>query len=99
MRYPVHEGVSHHRVSQRRQAAELARTRRRLDAPDRRFILAEPEVIMRLANRLVFAFIIVIADTLAFAIPLAALLLAYVLLARPPWFRDWVERLYRTDPR
>jgi hypothetical protein len=54
---------------------------------------------MRLANRLVFAFIIVIADTLAFAIPLTALLIAYVLLARPPWFRDWVERLYRTDHR
>lgn len=53
---------------------------------------------MRFADRLVWAFIIVIADTLAFAIPLAALLLAYVLLARPPWFRDWVEKIYRTDP-
>jgi hypothetical protein len=77
----------------------LATTGRQPDARQGRSILAEPEVIMRLANRLVFAFIIVIADTLAFAIPLAALLLAYVLLARPPWFRDWVERLYRSDPR
>lgn len=54
---------------------------------------------MRLADRLVWAFIIVIADTAAFAIPLAALLLAYVLLARPPWFRAWVEKLYGPDPR
>lgn len=53
---------------------------------------------MRLVDRLVWAFIIVIADTAAFAIPLTAILLAYVLLARPPWFRDWVETIYRADP-
>ena len=35
----------------------------------------------------------------AFALPLAALLIAYVLLARPAWFRDWVERLYRQAPQ
>ncbi|MBS1202945.1 MAG: hypothetical protein H6R22_1454, partial [Chromatiaceae bacterium] len=46
---------------------------------------------MRLADRLVWALLIVIVDTAAFAVPLAALLLAYVLLARPTWFRDWVE--------
>lgn len=54
---------------------------------------------MRLIDRIVWAFIIVIADTVAFAVPLAALLLAYVLLARPPWFRDWVEKVYSADPR
>ena len=53
---------------------------------------------MRLAERLVWAFIIVILDAAAFALPVAALLLAYVLLARPPWFRDWVERLYGEVP-
>ena len=54
---------------------------------------------MRLADRLVWAFIIVIADTAAFVVPLAAILLAYVVLARPPWFRNWVEQLYRADAR
>ena len=42
---------------------------------------------MRLADRLVWALLIVVADTVAFAVPLAALALAYIVLARPPWFR------------
>ena len=54
---------------------------------------------MRLAERLVWALLIVIVDAAAFALPLAALVLAYVLLARPRWFRDWVEQLYRDAPR
>ncbi len=54
---------------------------------------------MRLAVRLVWALLIVIVDAAAFALPLAALVLAYVLLARPRWFRDWVEQLYREAPR
>jgi hypothetical protein len=53
---------------------------------------------MRLADRLVWAALIVIVDTAALAIPLAALVLAYVLLARPPWFRHWVEQPYREAP-
>jgi len=59
-----------------------------------------PEVVevgMRLADRLVWALLVILVDTAAFAVPLAALLLAYVLLARPPWFLDWVEQLYRDD--
>lgn len=50
---------------------------------------------MRLSHRLVLALLIVFVDTAAFLIPLTAVLLAYILLARPPWFRDWVEQLYR----
>ena len=53
---------------------------------------------MRLADRLVWALVIVIVDSAAFAIPLAALVLAYVLIARPRWFREWVEKLYREAP-
>lgn len=53
---------------------------------------------MRFADRAVWALLIVIADTVAFAIPLAALFLAYVLLVRPRWFRDWIERLYVGAP-
>jgi hypothetical protein len=54
---------------------------------------------MRLAERLIWATLIVIVDAAAFVVPLAALLLAYVVLARPPWFREWVERLYYEGPR
>ncbi len=54
---------------------------------------------MRLAHRLLLALLIVVVDTAAFMLPLAALLLAYVLLARPAWFRDGVERLYRGAAR
>ena len=54
---------------------------------------------MHLTERLIWALLIVIVDAAAFAVPLAALLIAYVLLARPPWFRDWVEQLYRDAPR
>jgi hypothetical protein len=53
--------------------------------PARVVTIADPEVVMRLAHRLVLALLIVVVDTVAFAVPLAALLLAYVLLARPPW--------------
>lgn len=54
---------------------------------------------MHLAHRLVLALLIVVVDTAAFAVPLTSLLLAYILLARPAWFRDWVDRLYRGVPR
>ena len=54
---------------------------------------------MHLTERLIWALLIVIVDAAAFAVPLAALLIAYVLLARPLWFRDWVERLYHEAPR
>lgn len=54
---------------------------------------------MRLADRVLWALLVVGVDAVAFAIPLSAILLAYVLLARPPWFRDWVEQLYRDSPR
>jgi hypothetical protein len=54
---------------------------------------------MRRAERLLWAFLFIVVDAAAFALPLAALLIAYVLLARPAWFRDWVERLYQDAPR
>jgi len=40
------------------------------------------------------AVIIVAVDLLVFAVPLAALAAAYVILARPPGFLEWVRRLY-----
>ncbi|UHD17886.1 hypothetical protein [Thiocapsa bogorovii] len=50
---------------------------------------------MSLAHRFILALLFVVVDTAAFAVPLASVLLAYILLARPAWFRDWVEQLYR----
>jgi hypothetical protein len=61
--------------------------------------LANPEVVIRFAHRLVLALLIVVIDTAAFAVPLASVLLAHTLLARPAWVRDWVDRLYRGVPR
>jgi hypothetical protein len=54
---------------------------------------------MRLFSRLTLAVLVVVVDAAAFAIPLAALVFAYILLARPAGFRDWVEQLYRGVPR
>ncbi|EGV18828.1 hypothetical protein ThimaDRAFT_1632 [Thiocapsa marina 5811] len=54
---------------------------------------------MHLGHRLVLALPIVVIDTAAFAVPLASVLLAYILLARPAWVRDRVDRLYRGVPR
>ena len=50
---------------------------------------------MKFTERLFFALIILLFDFAVFFLPLAAILVAYVLLARPPWFPGWVERVYR----
>ena len=46
------------------------------------------------AERITLAIAIVLVDLLLFALPLTGLAAAYVLIARPRWFREWVERLY-----
>jgi hypothetical protein len=46
------------------------------------------------AERVVLALVIVVVDLVLFAVPLSACVAAYVIVARPPWFRDWVRRLY-----
>jgi hypothetical protein len=45
-------------------------------------------------ERILLAVAIVLVDLLLFAVPLTGIAAAYVLIARPPWFREWVERLY-----
>jgi presenilin-like A22 family membrane protease len=49
---------------------------------------------MDLWKRLTLAILVVLVDSIAFAVPLTALAIAYVLLARPPWFVAWVRDLY-----
>lgn len=38
---------------------------------------------------------VVVIDVLLFALPLTGLFAAYVLIARPHWFREWVSQLYQ----
>ena len=49
---------------------------------------------MNPSGRILLAVAIVLVDLVAFALPLTALVAAYVIVARPPWFRDWVRQLY-----
>ncbi len=48
-------------------------------------------------QRYLLAVLIVVVDLALFALPLTGLAIAYVLIARPPQFRDWVDELY-SDP-
>ena len=49
---------------------------------------------MSWTERAALAVLIVVLDVVVFVIPVTGLLAAWVLLARPPGFRAWVERLY-----
>lgn len=49
---------------------------------------------MTTAERVLLAILIVVVDVALFAVPLTGIFAAWVLLARPPWFRRWVEQLY-----
>ncbi len=53
---------------------------------------------MTTSERVVLAVALVAVDVVLFALPLTALGAAYLLIARPPWFREWVERLYAPEP-
>jgi hypothetical protein len=54
-------------------------------------------VVMSTTERIAVAAAVVLVDLVLFALPLTGLLAAFVILTRPPWFRQWLERLY-TDP-
>jgi hypothetical protein len=45
-------------------------------------------------ERLIIAVAIVVVDILVFALPLTAIFAAYILVSRPPWFRNWITRVY-----
>ena len=47
-----------------------------------------------MAERLILACAVVLIDAIVFVVPVTGLFVAYVIVARPPWFRDWVEALY-----
>ncbi len=49
---------------------------------------------MRPSDRWLIAIALVLIDLFVFVVPLTGLLAAYVLIARPAWFRKWLEELY-----
>jgi hypothetical protein len=52
---------------------------------------------MKPSDRWLLAIALVLVDLLIFAVPLTGLAAAWVLIARPPQFREWVLRLYEAD--
>ncbi len=49
---------------------------------------------MKKQERFIWGIAILLADLVIFIMPLAALFLAYVVLARPVWFKSWIDDLY-----
>jgi hypothetical protein len=45
-------------------------------------------------ERIALAAGVLLVDLVLFAVPLTGMIAAYLILARPPWFRSWVDRLY-----
>ena len=50
---------------------------------------------MDMKTRWLWAVGIPLLDMLLIVVPLSGLLAAYVLVARPPWFKQLVDELYR----
>ncbi len=48
---------------------------------------------MTMTQRALLAAVIVLIDLVAFFIPLTALVVAYVILLNPPWFKAFMQRL------
>ena len=49
---------------------------------------------MDTTTRWLLAIVLVLVDLVAVVVPITAILVAYVLIDRPPWFYEWAERLY-----
>jgi hypothetical protein len=50
---------------------------------------------MRRSQRIMLAAAIVAVDVAVFFLPLTAILLAYVLIFNPPWFKRFIDDLYK----
>jgi len=57
--------------------------------------LVHNHLMMTPGERVALAAVVVLVDLVLIVVPLTALVVGYVILARPPWFRAWVERLYQ----
>jgi len=52
---------------------------------------------MSTEKRILIAVGIVALDLLVFAIPLTAIAVAYMIIARPKQIKEWVDKLYSDD--
>lgn len=48
---------------------------------------------LTMTQRVLLAALILVVDLAIFFFPVSAVFLAYVIIANPPWFRDFVNRL------
>ena len=48
---------------------------------------------MSLPQRILLAALVLIVDLVVFFFPISAVLIAYVIIFNPPWFREFVLRL------
>ena len=51
---------------------------------------------MKLKSKLLIYLVILAIFDMVIPIPFTAILLIYVLLNKPAWFREWVTEIYRT---
>lgn len=55
---------------------------------------------MRLLIRVVLALVVLVVDFVVFFLPLGALLLGYIIVFNPPWFREFLDRITgSSDPK
>jgi hypothetical protein len=52
---------------------------------------------MKYRERFLWAFGIFFIDFLIFFMPVTAFLAAYVIFTRPPWFRNWILKVYEDE--
>lgn len=53
---------------------------------------------MSMQNRILICIGILLVDLIVFILPLTALFLIYILLANPPWFREFLQQINQADP-
>ncbi len=52
---------------------------------------------MRMTHRILICIGILLVDLAVFYFPLTALFLIYIILANPPWFREYLQKLNHAD--
>ena len=52
---------------------------------------------MTMTHRILLCIVILLVDLAVFALPLTALFLIYILIANPPWFRAFLDRLAESE--
>lgn len=49
------------------------------------------------ANVWLIAVAIIVVDLVVFMIPIVPIVAAYILIARPPWFKTFIDDVYRSS--